>query len=206
MSKTIVFDFGGVLFEWRPARLLQRALPHHAVDDASAALWARRFFQDYQGDWGEFDRGRLGLAELVPRIAARTGLAADEVRGVIAAIADELQPRTDTVALLRRLHGAGHALHFLSNMPAPYADHLDATHDFLGCFASGVYSGRVGLVKPEPAIYELAARRFGAPVQQLVFLDDHEPNVVAARACGWQALQFTDAARAERELRERGWI
>ncbi|MDE2371709.1 MAG: HAD family phosphatase [Burkholderiales bacterium] len=206
MSKTIVFDFGGVLFEWRPAKLLQRALPQHAIDEASAAVWARRFFQDYQGDWGEFDRGRLDIDTLVPRIVARTGLEAAEVHGVIAAIADELQPRGDTVALLRRLHGAGRPLHFLSNMPAPYADHLDATHDFLGCFASGVYSGRVGMVKPEPAIFELAAQRFGAPAADLVFLDDHEPNVTAARACGWQALHFTDAARAEAELRERGWI
>jgi len=200
----VVFDFGGVLFDWRPVELLKRALPGRAGDDAAARHWAAQIFQGYGGDWGEFDRGTVGPAELVERIARRTGLTPSEVRAVVDAVPAELQPVPATVALLGRLRAAGAPLYYLSNMPAPYADHLEAEHDFVGWFRDGVFSSRVKAIKPEPGIFALAAERFGARPDELIFFDDHLPNVLAARAAGWHALQFSDAAAAEAALRERG--
>ncbi|KAB2868961.1 MAG: HAD-IA family hydrolase, partial [Burkholderiaceae bacterium] len=60
-------------------------------------------------------------------------------------------------------------------------------------------------IKPEPAFFELASRRFGAPPDRLVLLDDIAANIDAAAALGWKALRFVDAAGVERALRERGW-
>jgi len=37
-----------------------------------------------------------------------------------------------------------------------------------------------------------------------VFIDDHPANVLAARQCGWRAIQFVDAAQCEQELAELG--
>jgi len=201
----VVFDFAGVLFRWQPVAMLQRELPHLATDGASARHWVAQIFQDYGGDWGDFDRGTVAVPVLVQRIARRTGLAAADVQRAVDAVPGELQPVPETVALLRRLHEAGRELYFISNMPAPYADHLEATHDFLRCFRDGVFSARVHLNKPEPAIFELATTRFGAVPAQLVFLDDHLPNVQAARELGWNALQFRDAAQAEAAMAARGW-
>jgi FMN phosphatase YigB (HAD superfamily) len=42
------------------------------------------------------------------------------------------------------------------------------------------------------------------PAAELLFFDDHLPNVLAARAAGWQAVHFTGVAAAEQALRERG--
>jgi HAD superfamily hydrolase (TIGR01509 family) len=86
------------------------------------------------------------------------------------------------------------------------AEYLQATHAFLAWFDDGVFSGRVGHNKPERAIYETATQRFGHAVDELVFLDDHLPNVEAARALGWNALPFTTAAAAEADLRAAGWL
>jgi putative hydrolase of the HAD superfamily len=202
----IVFDFAGVLFHWQPRALLQRELPQRAGSTEQARHWEQQIFEGYAGDWRDFDRGALDTPELVQRIARRTGLDRAEVQRVVDAVPHELQPVPATVALLRRLHEAGQALYFLSNMPAPYADHLDAANAFIGCFRDGVYSGRVHEAKPDAAIFKLAAERFGAAPGQLVLLDDQTPNVRAAQALGWNALQFRDAAQAEAELRERGWV
>ena len=202
----IVFDFAGVLFHWQPLELLKRELPACAADDISAQRLADAIFQGYGGDWADFDRGTVEVPELVQRIAARTGLDAAAVQAVVDAVPGELQPIPDTVALLRRLHRAGQRLHFLSNMPRPYAEHLETAHDFVGCFESGVISARVGLIKPQPEIYALAARHFGVPPTQLLFIDDVVDNVEAARRAGWQALHFVDAAACESELRSRGWV
>ena len=203
-----VFDFGRVLFDWQPTALLQRVLPHRAPDAAAAARWQPAFFQGgdgLNGDWGEFDRGAVTPAELAARIAGRTGLAPDEVRAVVDAVPDALQPIAASVALLQRLRVRGRPMFYLSNMPEPYAGHLERAHAFVRGFDDGVFSARVGLIKPEPAIFALAAQRFGVPPHTLLFLDDHAPNVDAARAAGWQALVFHDAAQCERDLRRAGW-
>jgi putative hydrolase of the HAD superfamily len=200
MKKHVVFDFGGVVFQWRPHELLRRTLPHRVVDEAAAQRLVVDFFQNYQGDWGNFDRGTIEIPELAPRIAERLGFELGEVRAVIDAIPGELEAQAETVELLHRLHDRGHKLYFLSNMPEPYAVHLESSHEFFSRFTDGVFSSRVKLIKPEPEIFEVATRRFGIEPAQTVFIDDMAKNVEIARAHGWHAIQFLNAKQVEADL------
>ena len=125
--KKIVFDFGAVLFAWQPRELLRRELPHRVSDETQAAHWELQIFENYGGDWGEFDRSTVSVPELVQRSSKRTGHEQAEVRTVV--VPHALQPDPGTLALMHALGYAGHQLYFLSNMPAPYASHLEAEHD-----------------------------------------------------------------------------
>jgi putative hydrolase of the HAD superfamily len=69
----------------------------------------------------------------------------------------------------------------------------DITHDI-------VYSHEVGLAKPDPAIYELTARRLGVLPHEVLFLDDVQVNVNAACAAGWHAVLHVDTATSIRAL------
>ncbi len=200
----VVFDFAGVLFHWQPPELLARLLPQHTPDQAAALRLVDDIFQGYTGDWGDFDRGTVEPGPLAERIAQRTGLSVDEVRRVIDGVPAELTPIAGTVALLRELHAAGRPLYFLSNMPEPYAQHLEATHDFLGLVRDGVFSARARLCKPEPEIFALCEHRFGLDPARTIFIDDVAHNVEAARAAGWHALQFIDPVQCAAALREAG--
>ncbi len=202
----LVFDFGGVLLHWQPHEIVARVLPDLAPTRAAADRLVADIFQAYGGDWGEFDRGTLGPAPLVDRIARRTGLSAAQARAVIDAVPRALVPIEASVRLLERLHQRGAALFFLSNMPAPYARHLEAAHGFVGLFRRGVFSGDVQLIKPEPAIFAHAAEAFDVVPAQTLFIDDLAPNVDAARGAGWQALRFQSAAQCEVELVARGLL
>ena len=135
----------------------------------------------------------------------RTGLAPAEVQNLVDVVPASLTPLPASVDLLHRLQQPGRPMFYLSNMPAPYTDHLEREHAFVRGFTDGVFSARVKLIKPEPVIFELSARRFGVAPGELVFLDDHPANVAAARAAGWQALLFSDAASCEQDLRLIGW-
>lgn len=200
----LIFDFGGVLFRWRPADLLARALPERVRSAEDAEHWKRQFFQAYQGDWGAFDSGLISAEECRDRIAARTGLGREEVQAVIEAVPLELEPQRDTVAILKALNAIGHRLFFLSNMPEPYARYLEQHHDFLGCFEDGVFSARVKTGKPGLDIFRLALARFGVSAQESLFIDDHVENIQAASQLGLPALHFTSAARLLQDLRARG--
>jgi epoxide hydrolase-like predicted phosphatase len=71
-----------------------------------------------------------------------------------------------------------------------------------------VYSHEEGMSKPDRRIFELTWRRLGVQPQEMLFLDDVEPNVLAARACGVHAILFRDNAQAiaaiETRLRDPG--
>lgn len=202
----VVFDFGGVLFHWKPSEFMARLVPERAGTPEALRALVAEFFQGYGGDWASFDRGTVEPGPLAEAIARRTGLAVPRVREVIDGVALELQPVPGTVALLRRLHVAGHALYFLSNMPAPYARHLQANHEFLGLFRGGVYSSHVRLIKPEPAIFAHARQAFGIEAARTLFIDDVAHNAEAARAAGWQAVHFENPVQCERELVGRGLL
>jgi putative hydrolase of the HAD superfamily len=202
----VVFDFGGVLFDWQPHEFLTRLLPELTPTPQAAHALAAVFFEGYGGDWAAFDRGTIEPEALAQAIARRTGLAVHDTRKVIDGVPHELRPVAGTVALLRRLHAAGHGLFFLSNMPEPYAQHLQANHEFLSLFRDGVFSARVKLIKPEPAIYVHALAVFGINAEHTLFIDDVAHNAEAARAAGWQAVHFQDPAHCERELVRRGLL
>lgn len=196
--RNVVFDFGGVLVEWQPERILAEVFPKPEHRDAVR----RDVFQ--HPDWVEFDRGRLPEEEAVRRFAARAALDEDHMRALFEAIRHALRPKGDTITVLRGLAARDVPLYALSNMTTDVFGWLAARHDFFLLFKGIVVSGAVGLVKPEPAIYaHLAATHRIEPAESL-FIDDMEINVAAARAAGFQALRFTDASTLASELALRG--
>lgn len=202
----VVFDFGAVLFRWQPHEFMPRLLPHIATGEAATAQLVADFFQGFGGDWGEFDKGSVDEARLAQRIAWRTGMAIADVQKVIDAIPTELTLLPHAAPLIERLRAKGHRLFFLSNMPKPYAAHLESVHPLHQWFDDGLFSGRIGLVKPDPAVFQHAARRFGIEARETVFIDDFALNVKAARALGWQGIHFLSGAQVEADLVERGWL
>jgi epoxide hydrolase-like predicted phosphatase len=59
-----------------------------------------------------------------------------------------------------------------------------------------IYSHEVGISKPDPQIYEMACERLGVHPEEMIFLDDVEPNVAAAQGLGAHGILFTSTAKA----------
>nr|WP_315183299.1 HAD family phosphatase [uncultured Albidiferax sp.] len=199
--KTVVFDLGAVLLHWQPIEIVQHELPRYAPNAAAAQALCANFWTP----WAEFDRGTVEPAPLAALLAAQSGVDAADMLRFIHAIPNHLPTKQDTAALLPRLKAQGHRLVYLSNMPTSYADRL-LDRDFFDHFEDGIFSAHVGLIKPEHGIYALAETQFGLTPADTVFIDDNAHNVATARARGWQAIQFLDAAQCERDLEEMGWL
>jgi epoxide hydrolase-like predicted phosphatase len=73
--------------------------------------------------------------------------------------------------------------------------HLNEMTDFI------IYSHEEGVAKPDRRIFELTCARLGVQPEEIVFLDDAEPNVAAATAYGMHAILFTDTAQAIADVR-----
>jgi putative hydrolase of the HAD superfamily len=67
-------------------------------------------------------------------------------------------------------------------------------------FDAVVISSLVGLRKPEPAIYRLAADELAVPSGRIVFVDDIATNLEPAHELGMAVIHHVDPARTVREL------
>lgn len=191
----VVFDFGAVLFTWRPAEIVAQAFPARAATADQASALAHAMFS--HDDWQNYDRGLLEMDAVAQRLSSRLDLDHDTVYRLVQTISGCLRPIAETVAVLQSLYARKQAgdgvtgLYFLSNMPRPCARELEQKHAFLQHFDGGIFSGDVLLSKPDPAIYQLLQTRYGLQPQTTLLIDDMQANVLAAQAMGWQGIHLT---------------
>ena len=91
---------------------------------------------------------------------------------------------------------------YLSNWSQHIFDRCGDNLSFLPLFDGGIFSCRVHMIKPDPAIYKLLCDTYDLDPAQCVFIDDSRKNVDAARAFGIPSVHFTDYESTCRELEE----
>jgi 2-haloacid dehalogenase len=110
----------------------------------------------------------------------------------------------DTVAVLRALIARGHDVTMLTNFAPDTFREARARFPFLAESRGVTVSGEVGLIKPDPRIFDYHAKSFGLEPTATVFFDDSAPNVEGARAVGWHAELFRSAEEMRRDLARYG--
>jgi 2-haloacid dehalogenase len=190
----VVFDLGGVLLDWSPFHLYRTIF----ADDA-----AIQAFLDETGLPAlnlELDGGRP-FAEGVGALATRFPHHAEALRAFDDRWLETVPgPIAESVALLERLDAAGVPLYALTNFSAEKFPHARVAFPFIERFRHVVVSGEVGLVKPDPRIFDVLLRWTGEPARRTVYIDDSMVNVTAARRLGFRALHFAGAARLQADL------
>jgi putative hydrolase of the HAD superfamily len=194
LVRNVIFDVGGVLVHWNPERILAGFY----ADEADRTAMKQALYQ--HADWRSYNLGQLTEAQMVERIAARTGRPTLELRALLDATRESLDTKADTVRLLRSLQARGIPLYCISDMPVPVYDYLRRRHDFWSAFSGIAISGELGIMKPGREIFEHLIKRYGLAPSSSVFIDDVVANVEGARAVGLHAFQFRDGAQCEREL------
>jgi HAD superfamily hydrolase (TIGR01509 family) len=91
------------------------------------------------------------------------------------------------IELVRTLR-PGYRCSVLSNADRSLRARLEGELRLHDLFDDIVVSAEVGMAKPKPEIFRLAADRLGLPPEACVFVDDWDKNVEAARAVGMQAV------------------
>lgn len=70
------------------------------------------------------------------------------------------------------------------------------------CFDEIIVSAEVGLVKPDPEVYQLAAEKLGIDPSYCVFIDDNKNMVAGAEAVGMHAICYRNLTQLKRDLNE----
>ena len=196
-----VFDLGGVLLDWNPRHLYRKlfagdeAAMEHFLATVCTHEWNR--CQDAGRSFAE--GGRLLTAEHPDKV---------ELIDAYGARFDEMiaGPIAGMVEILAELRDRGTPLYGLTNWSAETYTPARERFAFLSWFRGILVSGEVGVIKPDPRIFELLIERFAINPGNAVYIDDVEANVAAAQSFGIHAIQFTTPARLRRELTRLGLL
>jgi 2-haloacid dehalogenase len=192
---TVVFDLGGVLVDWDPRYLLRKVMPGREAEMEAILADVLNHDWNLARDHGD------SWPEAMTRLEAEHPQWVDVFRAFDARWAETLGGSHDaTVEVLRELHERGTPLYALSNWSAEKFPHAEERFAWLDWFDGIVVSGRVKLAKPDPAIFRYLLERYDLAASEIFFVDDHEPNIVAARALGMHAHRFRDAATLRADL------
>jgi putative hydrolase of the HAD superfamily len=198
--RAVLFDYGMVL----------SAGPDKAAGERMQSLLgadAERFNAAYWRYRDAYDRGTLNSVAYWQAVAKDLDHVADsELIAMLCATDVEHwgQPNEAMIAWAAALQRAGVRTGVLSNLGDAMETGVLARFDWLRGFTHRTFSHRLGIAKPDAAIYLHAAEGLGVRPEEILFVDDREENVAGARAVGMVAIQYAEHRTFLETMREAG--
>ena len=189
MIKNVIFDYGNVLVDWNPAYLF---LPVFGGDEEKC-----RFFTGHVCNREWFTR--MDRGESMDVCVAELQAAFPEYADAVAMFRDRWFDMCNgdipgMYELIMELKREGVGVYGLTNWPAETFAEARRRFRTLASIDKYVVSSSVGLVKPDPAVYNLLLSEFNLTHRECVFIDDREDNVNAAIAVGMSGIVYPGSA------------
>ncbi len=186
--RAVCFDYGQVLSQGPNAAAWERM---RRTVGGSPEL----FHKAYWDPRHDYDRGTLSGTEFwhhVARTVGHSGLSDSELETLYQSDIDLWTDLNEPmVAWARSLHQRGMRTGILSNIGDRMESGIRQSFDWIGGFHHCTWSHRLKMAKPELAIYRHAAEGLETPAKHILFIDDREENIDAARAVGMTALRYS---------------
>jgi 2-haloacid dehalogenase len=181
--KAVIYDIGNVLIEWQPERLYDRVIGEERRREMFAEVDLHGM-NDVIDMGGPFKQTIFDTAENYPQWR-------DEIHMWYERWIEMAEPVIDqSLALLRTVREKNISVFALSNFGIDSFAYAETIYPFLGEFDHRYISGHMGVIKPDPVIYQMVEEECGLPPETLLFADDRVDNIKAAQARGWNAHLF----------------
>ena len=197
--KTIIFDFGGVLYQTPDLKWLSRWKKVFGLQDDPeiVAILANPNESELMD---EICLGHVSEDVMWDLMAERWHIKPDLLKKFKRNVTSKRMLNRPMVDLLAELHQS-YQTGILSNAGDQTRGLMVDVFGLDKLVEDIVISAEEGVIKPDPAIYDIALRRLDAKPETTLFLDDYLPNVEAARDLGMAAAQFVDNRQAAGEIR-----
>jgi 2-haloacid dehalogenase len=184
--KKFLFDLGNVFFDWNPERILKPIFN----DDEKMKFFINNIsfpLLDTRCDAGISIEVAVNDAVIkFPDFEKEIKLYYPNHGNMVGGFFQK------TVDIFYKVKNLNYPCYVLSNWSAETYEGMEETYPFLKDFDGKIISGRDFLIKPDPAIYELAISRFDLVPQETLFIDDRLDNIEAAQKLNFQTIHLTD--------------
>lgn len=198
MAKNYIFDFGNVLANFYPDKLTAPFVK----DDKE-----RKIISDVVFDrlyWDKLDDGSISDDEVKANFGNRLPKDMTEIAcKVYDNWINSMTPISGMQELIYDIKKAGKKLYLLSNISIGFAESYKDVkwiNDLFACFDGLVFSGPIGLIKPNKEIFEYLLNTFSLTADECLFIDDSEKNIMGAKAVGIKGYLFDGNADGLRKM------
>jgi putative hydrolase of the HAD superfamily len=195
MSKyrTAFFDWGGVIANDPDDEFLGDLIKNVGASDAQV----QEIFETYMK---RFMRGQITEAEYWQELRTKYNLAihdsiSDEFKKWRGLVANE-----DILTLAKELKADGLNIAILSNVIEPTYNVIEKA-GYYELFDEVIASCKVGYVKPEKEIYEIALERFNVTSSESIFIDDKQYCLDPAEKMGFKTILAQSPEQIIRDVR-----
>ena len=192
--KNVVFDVGNVIVRWSPLEITR--LTFGELDDLETQ--ARSIFQSTI--WLDLNKGFLTESEAKLRYQQELDLSPLECDRLFYYVKQTQILLHGSVELIERVKRSGYGVYALTDNVVEIVEYLKSTYQFWPLFDGAAVSAELGMLKPQPEIYQALLSNNGLEASETVFIDDMPYNVEGAKAVGMAGIQFSDVSQCEREL------
>jgi putative hydrolase of the HAD superfamily len=188
--RAVVFDIGGVL----------EITPQTGwVEKWEAHLYLKpgELDERLMDVWKDGSSGKISEEEVERSVGEIMGMDQGQVKALMADLWEEYlgELNVELAAYFASLRPR-YQTAILSNSFAGARGKEQERYHFAEMCDLIIYSHEEGIAKPDRRIYELTCERLGVQPAEMIFLDDHQRPVVAARELGIHAILFQNTARA----------
>ncbi|MBC5618377.1 HAD family phosphatase [Streptococcus anginosus] len=204
MIKNLVFDFGNVLIEWNPAKILATF-----VEEDRKRIKAAIFDS---GFWAQTDTGQLTLEVAIQ--AAQT-LLDSSYSATVEAIFTHWYETVDVYHQLQEKifewAQLGYGIYILSTTSEIfYAVENAGLLPMTKVLTGKILFYEVGCAKPDKSIYQKLLGQYALQANQCVFIDDLQINLDAAKSLGFETILATSEQQniiaIEELLKKKGYF
>lgn len=144
-------------------------------------------------------RGELSRKDFMDKIVSVIGGDIDEISKVIKPSG---QKNTLLLEYINELKGLGYKIGLLSNVGSNWVREELLSVEDQKLFDDILLSYEVGMIKPDPEMYRLAAKRLGVQPDECLMIDDIGKYCEAARDTGMKAVNYEHFHQAKRAIEE----
>ncbi len=182
MIKAVIFDYFGVICSDEYWKLVKED-------------------KNIQGGFHELsnavNKGEVRWEAFIDKVATKTGKDPQEIQNLYDS--EQLNPEIlALVAKLRKTYKTG----LLSNAHYEFLEPVIAKTHLNELFDTIVISSEVGMIKPQPEIYQYIVKQLGVKPSETVHIDDIVRHVEGAKRAGLQAILYKNFKQMKSELQE----
>lgn len=184
MIKNLVFDLGNVLIEWNSEKILTSFEP----EKERRQLLRQVIFES--GIWHQTDKGELSLKEACDKVLAKLEDSYHSaVQNIFYNWYEVVEVYSGLQEQIRLWAEQGYRIYILSTTCEIFY-HIEKAGllPIYPLLSGYILSSEVGIVKPEPEIYQKLLKKYGIEPTESVFIDDIQANLDTAAELGFETI------------------
>lgn len=188
MIKNIIFDIGGVLLEYNPKTYLDKL----NIEETKRKELNNIIFHNQK--WKDCLNGFINNDELIKYLKRENSKYENEIEQILSKdnLKYMLPPKQEMIEYYKSLKQRGYKIYLCSNITECTYNYIKDNFEIIPIADGGVFSCFENISKPNIEIYQKLIKKYQINVNESIFIDDTNKNIISANEIGFKTVLFNN--------------